>query len=166
MKIAVISDTHIARPSSAFMASLKERFREADMIIHAGDFVSLEVVESLKMICPLLGVRGNVDDFEVKTALKEKETVTVEGYKIGVFHGHGGVGSTQDRAYDMFREDLVDIIIFGHSHQPVMTTKNGILMLNPGSSTNKRRERWFSYILLELCPGEIDVCFNLFTNNL
>jgi putative phosphoesterase len=50
----------------------------------------------------------------------------------------------------MFKEDKVDIIIFGHSHQPIIKTINKTLMLNPGSPTSKGKERWYSVIILEL----------------
>lgn len=104
-----------------------------------------------------VGVWGNVDDSQIKSILNEQEILTLAGYKIGIFHGHGTKGNTLDRAYQKFLETDVDIIIFGHSHQPLVRTKNGILMLNPGSLTNKRREKWFTYIMLELYSGSIDV---------
>ena len=58
--------------------------------------------------------------------------------------------ATLTRTFNSFIDDNVDIIIFGHSHQPLVKTEKGILMLNPGSITTKRFERWFSYIILEL----------------
>jgi putative phosphoesterase len=62
----------------------------------------------------------------------------------------------QENAYDKFKDDEVDIIIFGHNHQPAIFTKNKILMLNPGSLTNKRREKWHSFIILDIEKGILD----------
>jgi putative phosphoesterase len=82
-------------------------------------------------------------------------------YKIGIYHGHGDEKTTIERAYEIFKDENVDIIIFGHSHKPAILTKNKILMLNPGSLTSKRAERWFSYIILNLEKEGIDVQIKL-----
>lgn len=162
MKIGIISDTHIKKDVDKFMDLMDQYFKELDLLIHAGDYVSRQVVEELKSYKNFVGVWGNVDDEETRAIVKEKEIISVEGYKIGIFHGHGSKGTTIDRVYDTFKEDEVDIIIFGHSHQPLAKTKNGVLMLNPGSIINKRRERWFSFIILELNEEGIEVRFKFF----
>lgn len=144
MKIGIISDTHISKKTSAFLDKLDKYFHEVDLIIHAGDYIDKNVLESLKKYKNFIGVWGNVDHNEIKCLLKEKQIVTLEKYKIGIFHGHGNGKTTLDRAYKTFEKDNPDIIIFGHSHQPIIITKNNTLMINPGSITNKRRERWFS----------------------
>ena len=82
--------------------------------------------------------------------LKEKMIIPVEGYKIGLYHGHGNSKNTLERAYTAFSGDKVDIIVFGHSHQPLILTKNKILMINPGSPSYKRKEPWYSYVILEI----------------
>ena len=79
------------------------------------------------------------------------------GYKIGVFHGHGENKTTIERAIASFDGEEIDIIIYGHSHQPSIQTKNKTLILNPGSITSKRRERWYSYIVLELMEKGVEV---------
>ncbi|MCC5912387.1 MAG: metallophosphoesterase family protein [Clostridiaceae bacterium] len=163
MKIGIISDTHIAKNISRFTDVFHTYFKELDLIIHAGDYINKEVIEELKKYKNFIGVWGNVDDYDVKNLVKEKELITIEGYKIGIFHGHGTGDSTLDRAYQRFKDDEVDIIIFGHSHQPLVKTKNNVLMLNPGSITNKRRERWFSYIVLDLLPEDISVQLKFFS---
>ncbi|WP_406242717.1 metallophosphoesterase family protein [Tissierella carlieri] len=146
-----------------FIDFLDTYFKEVDIIVHSGDYISIEVIEALQKYKNFIGVWGNVDEPEVKNLIKEKEVVTIEGYRIGIFHGHGTISNTLDRAYEKFREDDVDIIIFGHSHQPLVKTKKGILMLNPGSLTNKRQERWYSYIILELNTESIDLQFKFFS---
>ncbi len=162
MKIGIISDTHITKDSKSFIDLLDIHLKEVDLIIHAGDYVDEAVIKTMENFRAFIGVWGNVDSPEVRALIKEKEVINIEGYKIGVYHGHGKGSSTLDRAYEKFESDDVDIIIFGHSHQPLVKTKNGILMLNPGSLTNKRFERWFSYIILELHPEGIDLQFKFF----
>jgi|GEM_PF-3842262 len=70
-------------------------------------------------------------------------------------------GITIDRALACFEGEAVDIIIYGHSHQPSIQTRNKVLLLNPGSITSKRRERWYSYIELELMEMGVEakLCF-------
>jgi len=159
MKIGIISDTHIKEDIDKFINSIDMHFKEVDLLIHAGDYINKAVLEGLKNYKNFVGVWGNVDDTETKELINEKEIICIEGYKIGIFHGHGSNSTSLDRAYDKFKDDQVDIVIFGHSHQPLVKTKNGVLMINPGSITSKRRERWFSFIILELNEGSIDVKF-------
>ena len=67
-----------------------------------------------------------------------------------------------DTAYDKFIDDKVDIIVFGHSHQPLILTKNKVLMINPGSPSYKRREPWYSYVILEIQDKKINVQLKFF----
>jgi putative phosphoesterase len=101
------------------------------------------------------GVWGNVDSDGIKSTLPEKQVFLLAAYQVGLYHGHGTGGTTADRAFQAFASENVDIIIFGHSHQPCIFTRNKIIMLNPGSITAKRKERWFSYIVLDLEPTGI-----------
>ncbi|WFA10186.1 metallophosphoesterase family protein [Tissierella sp. Yu-01] len=157
MKIGIISDTHISKDSYLIKHILDTYFKDVDMIIHAGDYINENVIKIIRDYKDFIGVHGNVDNDNVKELLKEKEIITLEGYRIGIFHGHGNEGATLTRAFNSFKDDNVDIIIFGHSHQPLVKTEKGILMLNPGSITTKRFERWFSYIILELKTDGIKV---------
>jgi len=163
MKIGILSDTHITKEGNRLIDLLDTHLKEVDFIIHAGDYTSHRLVRILKDYRNFAGVWGNADEPEAKNLLKEKEVIILEGYKIGIFHGHGKGSTTFNRAYEEFIEDEVDIIVFGHSHQPLVRTKNGILMLNPGSIKNKRQERWFSYIILELHFESIDVQLKFFS---
>ncbi len=163
MKIGIISDTHVKKDIQSFANLLDTCFKEVDLIIHAGDYINADVIKLLKDYTNFIGVWGNVDESEVKGLVNEKEIISIKDYRIGVFHGHGTSSSTLDRAYEKFKEDEVDIIVFGHSHQPLVKTKNGILIINPGSLTSRRRERWFSYIILELNEQSIDLGFRFFS---
>lgn len=150
MRIGIISDTHIHKDPSRVIEFINKYLKGVDLIIHAGDFTCSQVVTMLKQYPGFVGVWGNNDNEKIREVLKEKEILRLLGYKIGIYHGHGEEKTTLDRAYEKFKDDNLDIIIFGHSHQPVILTKNKTLMLNPGSPTYKRKGRWFSYIILEL----------------
>ena len=162
MKIAILSDTHAKKHSDKLFKFIDNLSNEADMIIHAGDFISSSIVSKLKEHKNFVGVWGNNDKGYIKDLLKEKEIIIVEGYKIGLYHGHGNTKSTIDTAYDKFIDDSVDIIVFGHTHQPLILTKNKILMINPGSPTSKRRELWYSYVILEIRAKKINVQLRFF----
>ncbi|WP_432663213.1 metallophosphoesterase family protein [Wukongibacter baidiensis] len=163
MKIGIIADTHIGKNLNKLNNFLEQHLNNIDMIIHAGDYKTAAAVNTLKDFRRFLGVWGNVDVEEVRGLVAEKEIIEVANYRIGVFHGHGTKKTTIDRAYDAFEKDDVDIIVFGHSHQPIIKTKGNVLMLNPGSPTSKRRERWFSYIILELETDTINASLRFFT---
>jgi len=134
---------------------LEKHLSDVDMIIHAGDFKTTETFNLLREYKSFIGVWGNNDPEEIQALLNETEIVELEGYRIGIFHGHGTKGTTIERAYSRFSDIQTDVIIFGHSHQPVITTRQGVLLLNPGSPTCKRRERWFTCIILELSASGI-----------
>ena len=132
------------------------------MIIHAGDYVSSTLLSKLREHKNFVGVWGNNDKKCIRNLLNEKIILSLEGYKIGLCHGHGNNKSTLNTAYDKFIDDKVDIIIFGHSHQPLIVTKNKILMINPGSPSCKRREQWYSYVILEIENNKISAQLKFF----
>lgn len=165
MIIGIMSDTHIHKHAEKIDEFINQYFIDADMIIHAGDYTDSKVVQILKKHKNFIGVWGNVDKEDTRRLLNEKEIISILDYKIGIYHGHGDEKTTIDRAYDMFKNDRVDIIIFGHSHKPAVLTKNRILMINPGSISYRRTERWNSYVILKLERNSIDVQIKLFNKN-
>ena len=163
MKIAILSDTHVKKHSDKLFKFIDNLSKEADMIIHAGDYISANVVSKLRELKNFIGVWGNNDKGNIRDLLREKTIIPVEGYRIGLYHGHGNSKSTLDSAYAAFSNDKVNIIIFGHSHQPLILTKNKVLMINPGSPSYKRREPWYSYAILEIQDKKINVQLNFFS---
>lgn len=162
MKIAILSDTHAKKHNDKLFKLIDALFKETDMIIHAGDYISSSILSKLMEHNRFVGVWGNNDKGCIRDLLKEKIIIPVEGYKIGLYHGHGDSKNTMQRAYDKFANDKVDIIIFGHSHQPQISTKNKILMINPGSPSYKRKEPWYSYVILEIQDKKINVQLKLY----
>jgi putative phosphoesterase len=133
MRIGVLSDSH-AHSFSQLHKKILRALAEVDLIIHAGDFVAKDVFDGLKQLGEVKAVRGNMDSEELKNILPEKETLEIEGKKIGIIHGWGSPHGIDDRVGNVFSG--VDIIIYGHSHYPQNESKNGILFFNPGQAKN------------------------------
>ena len=154
MEIAVLSDTHL-RAGRTLPRFVWEHLTDIDMIIHAGDLTNMGLLEELACIAPVRAVCGNCDDWDV--ALPERDIFECESLRIGIIHGNVGRGkSTPERAFNAFEDSPVDLIVFGHSHVPFMEWRNGILLFNPGSPTDKRRERHYSLGLLNIQQGQVN----------
>lgn len=151
MKIAVISDTH----SLLLPQKLLEVLNSVDLIIHAGDVCDLETLKTLQKIKEVKAVHGNMCDAQLKKKLPLKEYLEYEGVRIGVTHGH--VGDTRDamtNAAQQFKDEKVNIIIFGHSHHAFNKKIDNILFFNPGSPNDVVKARFFSYGLIEIHNGK------------
>lgn len=163
MKIGIISDTHMSKHFSKLKEFILKNFSDVDLIIHAGDYTSTEVITLLKAHGNFVGVYGNNDKSKLRSLVSQKQIITIENFKIGICHGDGPQKNTIDNVTETFKDEKLDIIIFGHSHKPCIFTKEKTMYLNPGSCTSKRKEPWFSYIILELkkdCP--INASLNFF----
>ena len=129
MKMGVISDTHM-RSHEEIPPAMVRALSNVDLIVHAGDIVTLEVLEGLRRLGEVKAVRGNMDSDEIKSLLPEKELIEIAGRKIGITHGSGGPWGIQHRVRGLF--DDVDVIIYGHSHEAKNEQIGGILFFNPG----------------------------------
>ncbi|WP_221564702.1 metallophosphoesterase family protein [Alkalihalobacillus sp. TS-13] len=146
MKILLISDTHLKTSGKSFPEVFHSELVKADFIIHAGDFIHESIYEELLEYAPLKAVYGNVDSESLCKRLPDKDIFTIGEVKIGLTHGHLGIGkSTPERALRTFEREKPDIIIFGHSHIPHQEMVDGVLLYNPGSVTAKRFQKQYSY---------------------
>ena len=150
MKIGVIADTHLYRRMAPLPATVLDVFSDTDHIIHAGDIVGRDVITRLEALAPVTAVAGNLDPVEIRARYGDKKIVRLGGLAIGICHGHGTKGGTVERAIGCFAGDRVDCIIFGHSHIPYCRVHDGVLLFNPGSPTDKRRNQYYSVGLLEI----------------
>jgi putative phosphoesterase len=132
MKVGVISDTHLLEPSAVLERIVRAHFSDADMILHAGDFVDQRIVDFFRQ-WNLIAVRGNMDAGEVRSSLPEKRIIDVSGFKIGLIHGWGVPIGLERRIRGAFAP--VDCIVYGHTHHPANHKKGGLLLFNPGSPT-------------------------------
>jgi hypothetical protein len=118
----VISDTHgLLRPEAV------EALRGSDRILHAGDVGNPKILEALAQIAPVTAIRGNVDTASWARALSETEAVEAGGVSIYMLHDLGRIDLKPEAAG--FR-----VVVYGHSHQPKIEEKNGVLYFNPGSA--------------------------------
>lgn len=154
MRIAVLSDTHL-RVGQFLPRFVWEQLTQIDMILHAGDLTHVGLLEELSCIAPVRAVRGNCDGWDI--SLPDRDVIECEACRIGLIHGDLGKGkSTSERAYLAFKDTSVDLIIFGHSHTPFQEWRDGILLFNPGSPTDKRRELQYSFGILDIQQGQFN----------
>jgi putative phosphoesterase len=143
MRIGVISDTHgLLRPEA--LAAL----RGVEHILHAGDLGGPEILESLLEVAPVTAVRGNVDRGPWAAALPESEVVEFEGVSVYMLHDLGQLDLKPEASG--FR-----LVIYGHSHQPKLEEKNGVLYFNPGSAGPRRFRLPVSLGMLEIQNGKV-----------
>ncbi|MBN1526688.1 MAG: metallophosphoesterase family protein [Candidatus Omnitrophica bacterium] len=148
MRILVLSDTHIPRTAPDLPAAIYDEIKKADMVIHAGDFVEKEFYDKLSKMKDLKAVCGNMDALNLRNVLNSKELIKVGKYKIGLIHGYGASADIMETVRREFGK--VDAIVFGHSHKPVNTVKDGVLFFNPGSPTDKVFAEYNSYGVIEI----------------
>ncbi len=151
MKIGVIADTHIPDRAKEIPQQILEAFKEVDMVIHAGDFVDSSVLDKLKAVCKnVRAVWGNMDPYEIRKELPEKEIIEIGNYKIGIIHGYGHPNKLIDLVTEIFKNDNVNLIIFGHSHSALNEKRGNIIYFNPGSPTDKTFALHNSYGIIEI----------------
>jgi len=155
--IIVLADTHIPKKAKQLPSHLLTQLTNVDLIIHAGDLQSIEVIQKLSQYAPIYAVYGNVDSEEVKNQLDDKIIIQVEEVKIGIIHGHGRGKTTEKRVLDAFKNVDLDVIIFGHSHIPIIKQVNHKWLFNPGSPTDRRKQPHFSYGLMTVNGCLIDI---------
>lgn len=131
MKLGVISDTHV-RSFAELPQNLVKALSAVDLIIHAGDIVTIDVIRGLETLAPVRAVYGNMDWPEVRVELPEKQLFTVEGRKVGVIHGRGSPSILELNASSLFPD--ADLTIFGHTHIAFNKVVKGRLLFNPGSA--------------------------------
>jgi uncharacterized protein len=114
------------------------RLREADAILHAGDFMERSVLEDLQALGPPVhAVRGNVDSAELQARLPLVRLVPVEDVVIAMVHDSGPAAGRLERLRRRFPDAAA--AVFGHSHIPLLESGGGFTIFNPGSPTERRR---------------------------
>ncbi len=115
-----------------------ERLKRADLILHAGDLMTLAVLRELQDYGEVVAVHGNVDDAEVRAALPESAAVEAGGATVALVHDAGAAKGRLGRMRRRFPD--ADAVVFGHSHIPLHErAPDGFQIFNPGSPTERRR---------------------------
>ena len=136
--LTIVSDTH-STDGHKLRGRTLQAVREADLVVHAGDFMRSSVLDAFEREATTLrAVFGNNDDSEIRERLPRARTVEYGGFRFAVTHTvRGG-----DTARALFgREREADVVLFGHSHRPTVEQSGAIALLNPGSHAQPRGYR-------------------------
>ncbi len=147
----VLADTHIPRRARVLPEVLFAYLRRADLVLHAGDLIEASLMDELAFYTPVRAVKGNVDLPEVD--LPETLEFDFGGARIAMVHDSGRKEGRRRRLVRRFPGARV--IVFGHSHIPFLEDEDGLLLLNPGSPTDKRRQPRHTFALLRATEGEV-----------
>ena len=148
MKLGIISDTH-----GLLRAEVFEVFAGVDHILHAGDFGDVEILDELAAIAPVTGVWGNVDGWDVRRRVPEVAEVELAGARIVVLHGLRFGSPTPAKAAAAYPD--ADLVVFGHSHRPVIEQVGRVLAVNPGSAGPRRFRDPVTVALAEIEDGRV-----------
>ncbi len=132
LRIGVLSDTHLRHVTRELRDIYDRYLADKDVVLHAGDVVSTEVVDFLSKT-NFHGVYGNMDPVEVRKLLPERKIIELGSYRLGLIHGWGASAGLEDRIWAQFAK--VDVIVYGHSHQAANHVREGVLLFNPGTAT-------------------------------
>jgi putative phosphoesterase len=153
-EVVVLADTHIRRGSTRRLPpAVYAALEEADLVLHAGDVVTGDLLEELGGFAPTLAVLGN-NDTELTGQLPEDRLFTVEGYRIAMVHDSGPRKGREGRLHRRF--PTADLVVFGHSHIPIDAEgQNGQRLFNPGSPTERRRQPVHTFGRLRIDDGRL-----------
>jgi putative phosphoesterase len=155
MLIGVISDTHIPERASKMPEMVLKTFEDVDIILHAGDLVSLAVRDELEELAPTTCVMGNMDRYQ-GLKLPKRKVLVIDGVKIGLDHGEVYPrGDTQQLRY-IGLEMGVKFLITGHTHWSFIHEIEDMVLLNPGSPTVPRLSDP-TVMLLKIKDNNLDV---------
>ena len=149
MKILIVSDTHRAHNT---LTEVVEHEKPLDMMIHLGDVEGGEYYIDSLVTCPVHMIGGNNDYF---TSLPREQEFLIGKYRTFITHGHKYcVSIGEDMLKNAARQKKADIVMYGHTHVPVVREEDGLVILNPGSiSYPRQRGRKPSYIIMNILPN-------------
>lgn len=159
--IGVLSDTHLPKFGRALPVALVEGLRQAnvELILHLGDMTEPFVPSLFESIASFDAVAGNNDVDELVARFGRRKVVEAAGVRFGLVHGDEGLGRTSaERAAGSFGPNDVNVVLFGHSHIPMVERlRDGRWLVNPGSPTDKRAQPRYSFALIRVAAdtGEL-----------
>ena len=142
MQLAIVADTHLPRGKRLLPQACVQRLRAADLILHAGDLSTVDVLRMFEALGPpVAAVHGNVDAPELRALLPATRIVEADGARIAMVHDAGPAKGRLARMRRRFPD--ADAVVFGHSHIPLNErADDGFQIFNPGSPTDRRRQQW------------------------
>lgn len=146
MRLLLIADTHVPKRARDLPAPVWDEVARADVVVHAGDWVDVTLLDALEHRAErLVACWGNNDGRELRDRLPEIADVTLAGVRISVVHETGAASGREERMSRRYPD--TDVLVFGHSHIPWDTTsRTGLRLLNPGSPTDRRRQPHCTYM--------------------
>jgi putative phosphoesterase len=155
MRLVLISDTHIPARARDLPARLWADVEAADAVVHAGDWVHVDLVDELEARSNrLIGCWGNNDGPVLRSRLSERADVTLDGVRVTVVHETGAAAGRGARMESRYPD--TDVLVFGHSHIPWdATAAGGLRLLNPGSPTDRRRQPFCTYMTAVIESGAL-----------
>jgi putative phosphoesterase len=153
LRLLLMSDTHVPHRARAIPEQLWQAVDAADVVIHAGDWTGIPLLDELtERATRLIGVRGNNDTDPGFSQLPEIAAATLDGVRFAVVHETGAATGREARAAARFAD--ADVLVFGHSHIPWDTrATSGLRLLNPGSPTDKRRQPHGTFVTAVVDDG-------------
>ena len=143
-RIGVISDTHgLLRPEAL------QALRNSELIIHAGDIGKATVLDALRTLAPVKAVRGNVDREPWTRNLPKTEAFEIDEVGVYVLHDLGEIDLVPEAA-------RFKVVVSGHSHQPSIQERHGVLFVNPGSAGPRRFRLPVSIALLHVQGASVE----------
>lgn len=154
MRVLVLSDTHSPRRWNGIPPGLLEPLARAEVILHAGDVCTPDVLDTLATYAPVHVVQGNNDGEDVAAwGAPEALELELAGVRIGMIHDSGAKQGRGRRMRRRFPE--ADLVVFGHSHVPFDGVEDGLHLFNPGSPTDRRRQLVGTYGELDFSSGRL-----------
>jgi uncharacterized protein len=155
VRLVLMSDTHVPPRARDLPAPLWAAVEAADVVVHAGDWVEVALLDALEArATQLLACYGNNDGPALRARLPEVARASLGGLRVAVVHETGPAGGREQRCAERFPD--TDLLVFGHSHIPWDTTApNGLRLLNPGSPTDRRRQPHCTYLTAAVTGGRL-----------
>jgi putative phosphoesterase len=155
VRLLLMSDTHLPKRAKELPEPLLAEILQADVVLHAGDWVDTATLDLLESRCHrLVGVYGNNDGPDLRARLPEVAYTEIGGLRFGVVHETGPAQGREARCATRFPD--LDVLVFGHSHIPWDTTAaTGLRLLNPGSPTDRRRQPHCTYMTATAAHGRL-----------
>jgi uncharacterized protein len=155
MRLVLLADTHVPRRARDLPATVWSAVDAADVVVHAGDWVSDEFYDALAgRARRLVACHGNNDGPALHALLPRVATAELDGVRLGVVH-ETGPATGRERRCDAEYTDI-DVLVFGHSHIPWDTiTPAGVRLLNPGSPTDRRRQPYATFMTADVREGQL-----------
>jgi len=154
MRVVVISDTHSPRFWKSCPPAVAGQLAGADLILHAGDVCTVDVLDELATFAPVRAVLGNNDGPDV-AAWGAPATLELDlvGLRVAMIHDSGPAAGRLARLHRRF--PAAELVIFGHSHIPMDQHDENLRIFNPGSPTDRRRQPYGTLGVLEIADGTL-----------